>query len=56
MDSLAVYADIVRRPQLPNAGFEAGRDLALQGLAGMEDDPRQKLLVHLRERFFPCAV
>ena len=53
MEGLATYADIVRRPHLPEAGFEAARDLALQGLAGLEDDPRQKVLIHLRERHFP---
>jgi predicted Zn-dependent peptidase len=53
IDALAAYADIVRRPMLPAAGFEAARDLALQALAGIDDDPRQKLLIALREFFFP---
>jgi predicted Zn-dependent peptidase len=53
IQSLEVYADIVRRPHLPESGFEAARDLALQGLAGLEDDPRQKLLVKLREWHLP---
>ncbi len=53
MESLPAYADIVRRPHLPEAGFQAARDLALQGLAGLDDDPRQKVLIQLRERHFP---
>lgn len=53
MQALAAYADIVRRPRLPGEGFEAARDLALQALAGIDDDPRQKLIVALREFFFP---
>jgi predicted Zn-dependent peptidase len=53
MEALPTYADIVRRPHLPNDGFEAARDLALQGLASLEDDPRQKLLIKLREWHFP---
>src|SRR5438874_8529467 len=40
MEGLAAHADIVRRPQLPEAGFEAGRDLALQALEGIDDDAR----------------
>jgi predicted Zn-dependent peptidase len=53
LESLATYADIVRRPLLPADGFKPARDLALQGLKGLEDDPRQKLLVELRETFLP---
>src|SRR5438132_8516229 len=30
MEGLAVYADIIRRPHLPEPGFAAARDLALQ--------------------------
>ena len=50
------YADIVRRPHLPEAGFEAARDLALQALAGIDDEPRQKLMIKLREWHFPIAL
>jgi predicted Zn-dependent peptidase len=50
---LETYADILRRPHLPETGFEAARDLALQALEGIEDEPRQKLLIKLREWHFP---
>ena len=53
MAGLPLYADIVRRPHLPEAGFEAARDLALQALAGIDDEPRQKLLIKLREWHLP---
>jgi predicted Zn-dependent peptidase len=53
IEGLEAYADIVRRPHLPHAGFEAARDLALQSLAGLEDEPRQKLLIKLREWHLP---
>src|SRR4051812_34831120 len=53
MDALPVYGDIVRRAHLPPDGFESARDLALQALAGLDDDPRQKLLLKLREWHFP---
>jgi predicted Zn-dependent peptidase len=53
MEGLATYADIVRRPMFPASGFEPARDLALQGLAGIDDEPRQKLLIKLREWHFP---
>src|SRR6516225_5086063 len=38
IEGLATYADIVRRPHLPDVGFEAARDLALQALAGIDDE------------------
>src|SRR6059058_2998892 len=53
IESLPTYADIIRRPHLPEPGFEAARDLAIQGLPGLDDEPRQKLLVKLREWFLP---
>ncbi|HLL88862.1 MAG TPA: pitrilysin family protein [Tepidisphaeraceae bacterium] len=53
MAGLSTYADILRRPHMPADDFEAARDLALQSLAGLEDDPRQKLLIKLREWHLP---
>ena len=53
MKGLEVYGDIVRRPHLPESGFEAARDLALQALAGIDDEPRQKLMIKLREWHLP---
>src|SRR5688500_19539316 len=32
VEGLAGYSDIVRRPHLPDPGFDAARDLALQAL------------------------
>jgi predicted Zn-dependent peptidase len=54
--ALPVYADLLLRAHLPEDGFEAARDLALQGLAGVEDEPRQKLLIKLREHHFPSPL
>jgi predicted Zn-dependent peptidase len=53
IEGIAAYADILQRPHMPGNGFEAGRDLALQALAGIEDEPRQKLLIKLREWHYP---
>ncbi|QOV90845.1 M16 family metallopeptidase [Humisphaera borealis] len=53
MAGLPTYADIVRRAHLPEDGFEAARDLSLQAIAGIDDDPKQKMLIALRERHFP---
>jgi predicted Zn-dependent peptidase len=53
MQSLDVFADIVQRPHLPEVGFVAARDLALQALAGIDDEPRQKVFIKLREWHWP---
>lgn len=53
MEGLAAYADIVQRPHLPADGFAAARDLALQALAGIDDEPRSKLMIKLREWHLP---
>ena len=53
LDAITAYAEIVRRPLLPDDGFEASRDLSLQALDGLEDDPRGKVGVRLREWFWP---
>ena len=50
---LETYADIIRRPQLPKEQFDFCRQLALQQLASQDDDPRSKLMVELRKRYFP---
>lgn len=56
MMGLATYADIVQRAHLPPDQFESARDLAVQALEGLDDDPRQKLLVKLREWYFPYPL
>ena len=51
-DALQIYADIVRRPRLPEDEWEAARDLALQSLDSLEDSPSRKMFVHLRRNWF----
>ncbi len=53
LEGLEVFADIVRRPHLPETGFDSARDLALQALDGVDDEPRQKLMIKLREWHLP---
>jgi predicted Zn-dependent peptidase len=56
LEALGAYADIVQRARLPQTGFLAARDLALQSLAGIEDEPHHKLLIKLREWHFPSPL
>jgi predicted Zn-dependent peptidase len=53
---LELYSDIVLRPRLPEEELEAVQALALQDLAALEDDPRQKVLLELRKRHYPTPL
>ena len=50
--ALSIYADIVRRPLLPADQFDAGKQVCLQELRGVEDEPAQKLTNELRRRHY----
>lgn len=50
--ALEIYADIVRRPHLPEDQLESGRAVCLQELRGIEDEPSQKLMHELRRRHY----
>lgn len=51
-EALELYADIVRRPRLPQDQWESARDLALQSLDSLEDAPSRKMFVQLRRNWF----
>jgi predicted Zn-dependent peptidase len=51
--ALEIYADLFRRPHLPEDKLQAARLLALQEARSVEDEPSQKLLQELRRRHFP---
>lgn len=50
--ALEIYADIIRRPLLPEDQLDAGRQVCLQELRGVEDEPAQKLTNELRRRHY----
>lgn len=54
--ALEIYADILRRPHLPEAEMDAVKALALQDLQSLEDEPRQKVLIELRRRHYPAPL
>jgi predicted Zn-dependent peptidase len=51
--ALELYADILRRPHLPAEELEAVQSLALQDIQGLEDEPKQKVLVELKKLHYP---
>jgi len=50
--ALGLFADLVRRPRLPEEGFLPARRAVEEELAGLEDNPPKKLFVRLREEVF----
>src|SRR5579862_7137940 len=54
--ALEIYAHILLRPHLPAAELDPVRALALQDIQGLEDEPRQKVLIELRRRHFPAPL
>lgn len=51
--ALAIYADVLRRPHLPEDQLEASRLAMLQELRAVEDEPAQKVMIELRRRHYP---
>jgi predicted Zn-dependent peptidase len=51
--AIDLYADVILRPALDPQQFEYSRQLALQGLMSLDDDPRHKIMLLIREHFYP---
>lgn len=54
--ALEIYADILRRPHLPDDELDAVKSLALQDIQGLEDEPRQKVMLELKKRHYPAPL
>lgn len=51
--ALSIFADILRRPQMPADQFEAARAVMLQELQAIEDEPAQKVMQEVRRHHYP---
>ncbi|MEX0775681.1 MAG: pitrilysin family protein [Phycisphaeraceae bacterium] len=51
--ALPLLLDMVRRPMLAEAALEPSRDLALQAIDALEDEPQSKVFIELRRRHYP---
>jgi predicted Zn-dependent peptidase len=54
--ALELFADVLRRPHLPAEELDSVKALALQDLQSLEDEPRAKVMVELRRRFWPAPL
>lgn len=53
LPALDIYADVLRRAALPADELESARMVALQELAGVEDEPGQRVMQELRRLHYP---
>jgi len=53
VQALDLYGDIILRPSIKDEQFELARQLAIDGVRSLDDDPRQKVMLKLQERFYP---
>lgn len=51
--ALSIYADLLLRPHFPPDQLNAGRQVAIQELRAIEDDPAHKVMLELRRRHYP---
>jgi predicted Zn-dependent peptidase len=50
--ALAIFADVLQRPRLPEEELDACRQTALQSLRAVEDEPGEKVMIELRRRHY----
>lgn len=51
---LELYADVIRRPWLPEDELEPAVELSLQDLQGLDDSPADLCLLELKRRYYPA--
>ncbi len=54
--ALELFADIIRRPQLPEDDLEAVQSQMLQDLQGLDDSPQEQVMLELQKRYYPSPL
>ena len=52
-EAIPLYADVILRSKLEDEQFEPARQLAMHSVKGLDDDPRHKVMLKLKEKFYP---
>lgn len=55
-EALKLYTDVITKPRLEQEQFEPARQLAIDGVLALDDDPRQKVMLILREQFYQAPL
>jgi predicted Zn-dependent peptidase len=56
LDALPLIVDMVLRPRMDEDAVEPCRDLALQALDSLKDDPQERAMVQIRARHHPVPL
>jgi predicted Zn-dependent peptidase len=56
MEGLPLLVDMVRRPRFDAAALDPARDLALQAIESLKDDPTERAMIAARARHFPAPL
>jgi predicted Zn-dependent peptidase len=52
-EAIELYGDVILRAKLQDEEFAPARQLAIDGVKGLDDDPRHKVMLKVREQFYP---
>lgn len=55
-ESLNLYADVILRPTLDSEQFGLAQELAISDVLALDDDPRSKVMMLVRENFYPSPL
>ncbi len=50
--ALDLYADVILKPRLSDEQYDPARQLIVEELASLDDEPRQRVTIELRKRFY----
>ena len=53
LNSLKLYSDIILKPHLLDDQFSLTKQLSIDDVISLDDDPRRKVMLKLRELFYP---
>lgn len=53
LPTLELYADVLRRPHLPEDELDAAKSLSLQDIQSIDDEPQRKVMIELRKHYYP---
>ena len=54
--ALELYSDIIQRPGLKDDQFEPAKQLAIDSVLSLDDEPRQKVMLKVKEQFYPAPL
>jgi predicted Zn-dependent peptidase len=54
--ALELYSDVIQQPGLNEDQFELAKQLAMDSVLSLDDEPRQKVMLKLREEFYPSPL